>query len=226
MLAQAEPDTDADAGPRDKAARSERLCIATRAVKPVEDMIRFVVGPDGAIVPDLRRKLPGRGVWVTATREALASAVKRKAFARGFKRPAGMPGDLVGLTEHLLERAALDALSMAHKARLVEIGFARVEAAAAGHDIAALVHAADAAPDGVRKLAGAVKRRPGRDAALPPAVTAFTSAQLDLALGRANVVHAALLAGPASEAFLARCRRLLRFRGCEPAAGTDERRGS
>jgi uncharacterized protein len=221
-----EEETDADAGPRDKAGRTERLCIATRAVKPVEGLIRFVVGPDGAVVPDLRRRLPGRGVWVTATQEALANAIKRNAFVRGFKRSVGASGDLVGLTDRLLEQAVFEGLAMAHKAGLVEIGFARVAAAVAGRDIAALVHAADAAPDGVRKLTAAVKRRLGQDAALLPAVTIFGSAQLDLALGRVNVVHAALLAGPASEAFLARCRSLLRFREGGPGARTDERRGS
>ena len=99
------------------------------------------MSPDGTVVPDVKRKLPGRGVWVTATREALTTAVSRNAFARGFKSPVrGGPG-LVEMTDHLLERAALDALSMAHKAGLVEIGFGRVEGALAKHDIAALMHA-------------------------------------------------------------------------------------
>jgi predicted RNA-binding protein YlxR (DUF448 family) len=212
---------EADAGPRDGAAGRERLCIATRTVKPVEEMIRFVIGPDDTVVPDLKRRLPGRGVWVTATRAALAGAVKRNAFARGFKRPVRSSADLSALTDSLLERAALGSLAMARKAALVETGFARVEAAVAGGHIAALIHAADAAPDGVRKLAAAAKRLADEAVSLP-VVTAFSSAQLDLALGRSNVIHAALLPGPASEAFLARYRSLLRFRGCEAGARTDD----
>jgi predicted RNA-binding protein YlxR (DUF448 family) len=216
---------EADTGPRGQTGSTERLCVATRTVKPIEGMIRFVVGPDGWVVPDLKRKLPGRGVWVTATREALGEAVRRNAFARGFKRTVSASADLPGMTEGLLERAALDALSMAHKAGLVETGFARVATALGDHDIAALLHALDAAPDGVRKLAQAARQRLGERAESLPVLTAFTSAQLDLALGRANVIHAALLAGPASEAFLVRCRSLLAFRGCEPGARADERRG-
>jgi uncharacterized protein len=215
---------ETDAGPRDSTARHERLCVATRTVKQVGEMIRFVAGPDNVIVPDLKRRLPGRGVWVTGTREAVADAVKRNAFVRGFKRPVRPSADLVVLTGQLLERAALDALAMARKAGRVEAGFARVEAAVAERDIAALIHAADAAADGVRKLAAAARQRFGQDAASLPVVTAFSSAQLDLALGRSNVIHAALLPGPASEAFLARYRSLLRFRGCEPGARTDDGR--
>ena len=82
-------DIDLDAGPR--AQELERMCVATRTVRPVADMIRFVIGPDGEAVPDLKRKLPGRGVWVTATQDALSEALKRKALARGFKRDVRLP---------------------------------------------------------------------------------------------------------------------------------------
>ena len=222
MLA-AQDETETDTGPRDKAARVERLCLATRTVKPTAEMIRFVVGPDGAVVPDLKRNLPGRGVWVTATREAVAEAVKRGGFARGFKRQVQVAKELVELTEWLCEMATLDALSMAYKGRHVLMGFTRVEAALARDDMTALIHAADAAPDGVRKLDASLRRRPQGD--VMPVITAFTSAQLDLALGRSNVIHAALLAGPASEGFLARHRNLRVFRGATAETGPDERYG-
>jgi len=201
-------DDEADAGPRH--AAPERLCVATRTVKPVGGMIRFVVGPDQAVVPDVKRKLPGRGVWVTATRTAVATAVTRGAFGRSFKRDVRVAGDLADRTERLLERAALDALAIAHKAGRVALGFAKVEAALGDDPVAALVHAADASPDGVRKLAAAARRRFGPDGA--PVVDVFTTLQLDLAMGRANVIHAALLAGPETEGFLARCRSLEGFR--------------
>jgi uncharacterized protein len=209
--------SELDSGPR--ARGLERMCVVTREVRPVADLIRFVVGPNGEAVPDVKRKLPGRGVWVTATQDALTEAVKRKALARGFKREVRLAPDLVAQTEHLLERAALDALAMAGKAGLVAAGFGKTEAALAHDDVIGLVHAAEAAPDGVRKLDAAVRRRQEAPIAV---IGGLTSAQLDLALGRANVIHAALLAGPASDTFLARLRRLERFRTGIPGAGQME----
>jgi predicted RNA-binding protein YlxR (DUF448 family) len=208
-------DVETDTGPKRLAPGTERLCVATRSVKRVADLIRFVVGPDGDVVPDLKRKLPGRGLWVTASRAAVTEAVRRRAFARGFRRDVRVPPGLVDMVEERLERSALDALSIAQKAGLVALGFARVEAALAEDRVAALVHAADAGPDGVRKLAAGARRRFGDGDGGIPALAAFTSLQLDLALGRSNVIHAALLAGAASEAFLARCRSLERFRTVE-----------
>jgi predicted RNA-binding protein YlxR (DUF448 family) len=203
-----------DRGPH--ARERERFCVATRTVQPVSDLIRFVVGPDGEAVPDIKSKLPGRGVWVTATREALEDAIKRKAFARGFKRDVRTPADLAARTEQLLEQAVIDALAMAHKAGLVAAGFNRAATALEREDVVALLHAAEASPDGVRKLDAAVRQ--GRSQPLP-VIEFLTSAQLDLALGRPNVVHAALLAGPASDTLLSRSRRLERFR----AGGAGDR---
>jgi uncharacterized protein len=216
-------DPDLDAGPR-KAAGSERLCAVTRTVKPVEDLIRFVVGPQG-VVPDLKRKLPGRGLWITADRQTLAEAVSRKVFARGFRRDIRVEPSLVELTERLLTGSVLDALAIAGKSGLVATGFSKVEAALARDQVAALLHAAEAKPDGVAKLAGALRQR--ADAERIAIVKKFTTAQLDLALGRPNVVHAAALTGPATDTFLARFARLERFRageranGGRPAHGTD-----
>jgi predicted RNA-binding protein YlxR (DUF448 family) len=197
-----------DRGPG--AAQRTRMCVATRTVQPVSDLIRFVVGPDGEAVADIKSKLPGRGLWVTATRDALLEAIKRKAFARGFKRDVRLPPDLVDRTERLLERAVLDALAMAGKAGLVATGFGKTEAALDREDVIGLLHAAGAASDGTRKLDAASRRR--RSDIRPIVIGFLKAAQLDLALNRPNVVHAALLAGPASETFLARCRRLERFR--------------
>jgi uncharacterized protein len=209
---QTQPHDDGlDHGPRRIAPGSERLCAATGEVTPVADMIRFVVAPDGSIVPDLKRRLPGRGIWITATRPALGSALARKAFARSFKREVRVAGDLVESTERLLERAALDALAMTHKARRAIIGFAKVEAALGRTErVAALIQGSDAGQDGVRKLNASLRQRP--DAEKIVIINTFAISQLDLAFGRANVVHAVLVAGPESEAFLARVARLERFR--------------
>jgi len=201
-------DSELDTGPHDR--ERERLCVSTRTVRPVADLIRFVVGPNGEAVPDLKRKLPGRGVWVTATQDALGDAIKRKAFARGFKREVRLPADLLSRTERLLETAALDALAMAGKAGLVAAGFSKAATALANGEVAVLLHAAEAAADGVRKLDAVLRRRLRGHPV--PVIGFLTSAQLDLALGRPNVIHAALLAGPASDTFLARLRRLEGFR--------------
>jgi uncharacterized protein len=200
-----------DRGPR-RAPGSERMCIVTREVKPVGEMIRFVVGPDRDVVPDLKRRLPGRGVWVTASRAAVVEAVKRRAFGRGFKADVRVAADLADVVEQLLERSALDALSMVHKAGRDVLGFAQVERALAREPVVALLHATDAGRDGVRKLAAAVRSRSAEKAAEVAMVERFTAPQLDLAFGRPNVVHAALLAGSASDGFLARYRNLERFR--------------
>jgi uncharacterized protein len=209
-------DPDVDTGPRRVAPGQERLCIVTREVRPVADMIRFVIGPDGQVVPDLKRRLPGRGVWVTASRAAVAEAAGRRAFARGFKAEVRVAPDLASTVEALIERSALDALSMVRKAGRVVAGFARVESALASEPVIALVHAADAGREGARKIAAAARRHLGEKADGLAVVEAFTAAQLDLALGRSNVVHAALLAGPASDGFLARYRSLERFRTIGP----------
>jgi predicted RNA-binding protein YlxR (DUF448 family) len=213
MLA-AMQDHEADAGPRSALRATERLCAATGVVKPVDEMIRFVLAPDGAPVPDLKRRLPGRGIWITATVEALRTAVARKAFARSFKRDVRLPADFIDTTERLLERAALDALAIVGKAGRVAAGFGQVEAALGREPVVAVLHATEAAADGVKKLDAAVRRLtdgPGRSRTIT-VMNAFSSMQLGLALGRSNVIHAALLAGPESETFLARAARLDRFR--------------
>jgi predicted RNA-binding protein YlxR (DUF448 family) len=212
-------DNELDAGPRSSGSGTERFCVVTRSVKPVDELIRFVVGPDG-VVPDLKRKLPGRGLWITADKKILADAIARKAFARGFKREVKVPADLGALTEQLLVQSALDALAIAGKARLVSAGFAKAEKALTRDRVLGLVQATEAAPDGVKKLAGVLRSRP--DADRIPVIRTFNSAQLDLALGRSNVVHAALLAGPPSDTFLARFQRLERFRtGNSGESGTS-----
>jgi len=215
MLARVHDD-ELDTGPRRSAPGAERRCAVTGEVKPVADMIRFVISPDGEPVPDLKRRLPGRGLWITASRAALQTAVARKIFARGFKREVRVPAALLASIERLSESSALDALAIAHKAGKVAIGFAKTEAAIERAHVAGVLHATDAAPDGVRKLYAALHRVFDADTDKLPVITSLTSAQLDLALGRSNVIHAALLAGPESETFLARAARLDRFRAPNP----------
>jgi predicted RNA-binding protein YlxR (DUF448 family) len=209
--------SELDAGPRKGGPGAERLCAATRTLKPVGELIRFVVGPE-SVVPDVKRKLPGRGLWITADRTVLRDAIARKVFARGFGRDVRVAPDLADQTEQLLVRAALDALAIAGKSGLVATGFSRVEAVLARGKVAGLLQASDAGADGVSKLKAALRKQ--ADADQVAIVAGFTSTQLDLALGRSNVVHAALLAGPASDTFLARFMRLERFRTGE-CGGAD-----
>src|SRR5471032_1658703 len=129
MLAFADPDLDN--GPRtDKSARS-RMCAVTRAVRPIDELIRFVVSPSGEVLADLKRKLPGRGLWVSASRQAVAEAARRSQFSKGFKRDVKVAPTLPADTESLLVRGVIDALAMAAKAGQVISGFSKVEGALA-----------------------------------------------------------------------------------------------
>jgi uncharacterized protein len=188
----------------------ERMCIVTRERRAPEELIRFVLGPDGTVVPDLNARLPGRGVWVTGRVELVEDAVRRRAFSRGLKTGAKAAATLPAEIDALLERDCLQSLSLANKAGAVVTGFTKVEAAINGGNIALLLHAKDASADGIRKVAQAARRK--YRASCLPQIDLFASSQLDLALGRANVVHAALKAEPASRAFLVRCRRLAVYR--------------
>ena len=120
----------------------------SRAHKPPEELIRFVAGPDGAIAPDLARRLPGRGVWVDATKEIVIAAVRQKAFAKSLKRQVSVPADLAGLVERLMARRLAESLSIANKAGLAVAGFAKVEELITRERAAVLIHATDAAADG------------------------------------------------------------------------------
>lgn len=198
---------------------SLRTCVVSRAQKPPEELIRFVPGPDGQIVPDVARRLPGRGVWVTAERGAVAEAVKRKAFARSLRRQVSVQPDLADFVERLLIKRAMHALSLANKAGLVTTGFTRIEAAIINGSVAALLHGVEAAADGVGKLNRrfrAVSSQIGRPAA--PIIQELTVEQMSLALGRSNVVHAALSAGGATNNFLNEVGRLTRYRSGRSAA--------
>jgi uncharacterized protein len=216
MLAIADPDLDN--GPRTDRSATMRMCAVTREVRPIGELIRFVVSPQGEVIPDLKRKLPGRGLWVSASRQAVAEAVRRHQFGKGFKRDVRVAPTLAADTEALLTRSVIEALAMAAKAGQVVSGFGKVEDALrqrqAQASVQALVHAADGAADGIRKLDAIARQNAAvNDESNPfPVVTALTSEQLDLALGRSNVIHAALLAGPASKTFLSRSQILVRYR--------------
>jgi len=189
-----------------------RTCIVTRTERSPDEMIRFVMSPEGAAVPDLRRKLPGRGVWVTASSEIVRQAVRKRAFDRGFKQSVRADQGLAEQLDSLLASDALQLLSFANKAGAVITGSTKIATALEKRELVGLVHARDGSPDGAQKLDRLLLRRYGEITTSMVHGNVFTSAQLDLALGRTNVIHAALLAVPASEAFLKRVRRLEDYR--------------
>lgn len=209
MLAIADT-ADLDHGPRTKSG-AERMCVVTRQVKPISELIRFVLSPSGEAVPDLKRKLPGRGLWVTLSRKSVADAAKRGLFAKGFKSAVKNSASLAADTEALLVRSVIDALAMAAKAGQAVSGFGKVEDAIKGGRAAVIVHASEGAADGIRKLDAALRQKTANLTDIP-VINDLTGDELDLALGRSNVIHAALLAGPAAKTFFARCQTLHRFR--------------
>ncbi|MEZ5926171.1 MAG: RNA-binding protein [Hyphomicrobiaceae bacterium] len=197
------------------AGAPERRCAVTRAVLPAGELIRFVAGPDGAIVPDLARKLPGRGVWVTCSRDRIDEAAAKGVFSRSLKAAVSAPADLGASVEALLRRRCLDYLSLANKAGEVVAGAYKLETALGKGQIRALLHAREAAENGRQPLDRRL-RATAPDAPAP--IGLFTSAELSLALGRSNVVHAGLKGGGMSRKLLSEVRRLGLYIGLEAAA--------
>ncbi|MFL4997019.1 MAG: RNA-binding protein [Microvirga sp.] len=193
----------------------ERTCIVTREAKGPAGLIRFVLGPDHQVVPDLRHKLPGRGVWVTARSDLVEEAAKRRLFSRAFKTEAKAPETLAQDIERLLRDDLRQGLALANKAGAVVTGFFKVESAITDKPIVALIHAAEAAEDGRRKLANQLRKRLGEAISSFPVIQELSNDELDLALGRSHVIHAALVAGAGSDGFLNRWHRYRTFRGTD-----------
>jgi predicted RNA-binding protein YlxR (DUF448 family) len=193
-----------------EAGESGRSCALTRARRPKDELIRFVLGPDGTVVPDLKERLPGRGVWLTASKDTVESAVKRGVFSRALKGEAKIPEAFAAKVERLLAEAALQALALANKAGEAVFGFGKVEEALASGRVLALIHAREAADDGCRKLdSKAFGANGGRPV---PVIRDLGTDELSLATGRANVIHAALIQGGAAQRVLAAASRLERYR--------------
>ena len=194
-----------------------RECCLTREVRPTDELIRFVVGPDDVLVPDIDAKAEGRGAWVTGTAEAVALAIKRKAFAKSLKEPVTVPEDLVELTRLRLEQRLLGALGMARKAGWLITGSTRVKEALGRGEVAALLTATDAAEDGRNKVLSSLRghERAAEEAGLAGEKVAhfelLSSDQMGLALGIENVIHAALPTGKAAQTAVKRAQRLARY---------------
>ena len=180
----------------------ERRDVATGKVRPDHEMIRVVVGPDGEIVPDILAKLPGRGAWVGASRDAVEQAIKAKGFQRSFKTGVKVPDDFADRTLDLLKRRALGLISMGLKAGRLNLGFDQVRGLSRSEPIAWRVEARDGSADGrskIRTIAKAVSR--DYEFPLPKVCGVFTAAELGKALGRESVVHVAIPHGPLAKSF-------------------------
>jgi hypothetical protein len=187
----------------------ERRCIVTGEALPESQLIRFVADPEGRIVPDVAAVLPGRGIWVSASREMLERAIAKKLFARAAKAQVTATADLADRTEAQLVARICGDLGMARRSGAIMLGFDNVARALGGNPPpAVLVEAADGAADGRRKLAGTAAARGLK----PVLVDVLTNAELSLALGRENVIHAALKPGRLAERLVFQAGRLEGFR--------------
>lgn len=195
--------------PEDDDTLRERRCIVTGEALPESQLIRFVADPEGRIVPDVAAVLPGRGIWVSATRETLERAIAKKLFARAAKAQVAAQPDLADRTEAQLVARMSGDLGMARRSGAIVLGFDNVARALDGNPPpAVLVEAADGAADGRRKLAGTAAARGLK----PVLVDVLTNAELSLALGRENVIHAALKPGKLAERLAFQAGRLEGFR--------------
>ncbi|MGY6635303.1 MAG: RNA-binding protein [Alkalilacustris sp.] len=194
----------------------ERRCIVSGLSQPAGGLIRFVVGPEGGIVPDVAGKLPGRGIWVAADRGALHKAVARKLFSRAARTQVTVPEALVTLLETQLTQRLVELISLARRGGDAVCGYEKVREALMKGQAAVLVQAHDGS---VRERA---RLRPPLEGHGP--VTVLGATELGLAFGRDRVIHAALAAGGLASRVVDEARRLAGVRGQDGANGTGEDR--
>lgn len=197
----------------------ERRDIVSGQVMDEGALVRFVAGPGGLVVPDLARKLPGRGLWVAADRASVETAVKRGAFSRAAKAKLSAPADLADQVETLLRRRILDGLGLAKRAGELISGFEKVASTLNAGKAAWLIEASDGAADGRRKILNVARKSPK-----PPQLCGlFDAEELGLALGAENVIHTAFLAGRGADRWTNDVRRLSGFRPLLPESWREEK---
>lgn len=186
-------------------AATARRCLVTGVVRPKAELVRFVVGPGGRIVPDVAARLPGRGLWLTARRDIVARAVAKSLFARAARSPVVVEGSLAEQTEALLAQRCCDFLGLARRAGQAVTGFVKVRTLVQAGEAAVLVEARDGGADARGRLAAA--------APVVPVVDWLTCGEMSAALGGPHVVHAALMRGRLAARFVVEAARLAGFRG-------------
>ena len=182
------------------AAEPERRCIVTRETGPRGGLIRFVVSPEGEAVPDLAEKLPGRGLWLGASRDIVRRACAENAFSKAARRNVTVPADLPERLEGLLNRRCLDQIGLARRSGQAVAGFEKVRGALKDGNVAVLLEASDGAADGREKLA----RLPFGG----PTLSLWTAEALGAPFGRDRAVHAAVFAGGLAERLVRDAARL------------------
>jgi predicted RNA-binding protein YlxR (DUF448 family)/ribosomal protein L30E len=181
-----------------------RRCIATGASGDRDRLLRFVLTPDGAVVPDVDEKLPGRGLWVTSTRTALETARRQKSFAKAARAPVRVPDELATLVEELLSRRCRDILGLAARAGQATFGYQKVREWLIAGKAGLLVEASDGAPGDrgkLRALSGGLA-----------VIDVLTAEELGAAVGRERFVHGAITPGKLSDRFAREASRLAGFR--------------
>ncbi|MCA0920315.1 RNA-binding protein [Pseudooceanicola nanhaiensis] len=191
---------------KDRSGGPERKCIATGETQPKYGLIRFVVGPDSQLVPDVLEKLPGRGLWVSADRAALDTAVKKKLFARAARQPVTVPDGLTDLVESILVRHVVELIALARKSGDAVAGYERVKDWLAKEEARVLIQASDGSGRGKSKLSTPYEGR---------YIGWLTADELGLAFGRETVIHAALGAGGLAKRVVEEAARLKGLRADE-----------
>ncbi|MBA4012915.1 MAG: DNA-binding protein [Phenylobacterium sp.] len=200
-------------------AARERRDIVSGQVMDEAVLVRFVAGPGGLVVPDLARKLPGRGLWVAADRASVEIAAKKGHFARAAKAKLNAPADLADQVETLLRRRILDGLGLAKRAGELISGFEKVVSTLNAGKAAWLIEASDGAADGRRKILNVARKSPK-----PPQLCGlFDAEELGLALGAENVIHTAFLAGRGADRWTKDVQRLSGFRPLLPESWREEK---
>ncbi|KAA5602824.1 RNA-binding protein [Roseospira marina] len=221
--------------------KGHRRCIVTREVRPRDKLLRFVVSPDGVLVPDVDGRLPGRGLWLSPGRDMIEIAARRRLFSRAARGPVTVPPDLADQVERVLTRRCLSLLGLARRAGQVVTGYekvrARVLGAADSGPPAALFAARDGAADGRSKMAalatavlGSVpegaRGRTGRGGSNCRLVVGFDATELGQPLGRERAVHVALERGRLAKGLLEACDRLAGFRPGPMVLSLSEAQGA
>jgi predicted RNA-binding protein YlxR (DUF448 family) len=206
-------------------ANRERRDLVTGEVMPEERLVRFVAGPDGAVVPDVARKLPGRGLWVEARRESVDLAARKGGFSRAAKAKLTAPADLADQVDRLLAARLLSGLGLARRAGDLTLGFEKAASAIEAGKVAWMVEAADGSADGRRKLLQSARRARAANLRSPQLLGAFSAEELGLALGLGNVIHVAFLAGRGAERWTIDVERLSGFRPLLPLSWREEPSG-
>lgn len=194
---------------------NERMCIVTRETLPADEMIRFVAGPDGSVVPDLKRVLPGRGCSVKAERLLVEKAVQKNIFARALKKDVKPVAELAAQVDRLLVVSMTGMTNMARKAGQFVSGSTKVDNAVRSGEALAVFHATDAAPDGVRKVSQARKARAMimEEPEEVPAFQLLSYEEMQELMGDNAFIHAVALAGQAGEGVVKRAKLLESYRG-------------